>query len=269
MSGRYVALITAGGRLAPDMERVCGTRLKALAPLRDALFIEHVIVALRDSGAVSAIAVVGPVGELSAAGVVADVWADEGATGPENIRRGIVALREAGYLGGEERLLLCATDAVFLHADTVCELIRVAETRPDADVVFPVVREGDYESRFAGSPNVYASLADGSLTGSSVQIVRPAAMERCLPQIERAFAARKSQWEMAKLLGIGVICQFLMRTLTIAAAEARIAAVTGLIVYAPVFADPRVAADVDTLGDYEFALKLVRDEAAGGALLRS
>jgi molybdopterin-guanine dinucleotide biosynthesis protein A len=134
--GRYAALVTAGGRLSSDLAAVCGTTVKALAPLGDVRFIERVIAGLRESGQVSVVAIVGPVAELQAAGITADVWAEERVTGPENIQRGIIALREAGYLVGEERLLLCATDAVFLAGDTVRELIAVAETRPDADIVF-------------------------------------------------------------------------------------------------------------------------------------
>ncbi|MBC8136045.1 MAG: NTP transferase domain-containing protein [Fibrella sp.] len=257
--GQYAALITAGGRLSPELATVCGTTVKALAPLGDSRFIERVQRALQDTGMVSVIAVVGPVGELQKAGIAADVWAEEKVTGPENILQGIVALREAGYLIGEERLLLCATDTVFLHGDTVRELIAIAETRPDADIVFPLVQREAYEAQFPGSPNVYAPLADGAFTGSSAQIVRLSAIGRCLPYIEKAFAARKSQWEMAKLLGWGFIWRFITRTLTIADAVAKVSAITGLNCYAPVFQDARVAADVDALGDYEYAKKVSGD----------
>ncbi|MBC7809101.1 MAG: nucleotidyltransferase family protein [Akkermansiaceae bacterium] len=252
-------MITAGGRLSPELAAVCGTTVKALVPLGDSRFIDRVVFALRDSGAVSAIAIVGPVSELQAAGIAADVWADEKMTGPENIQQGIVALREAGYLIGEERLLLCATDAIFLGAGTVIDLLAVAQTQPEADIVFPIVRREVYEQQFPGSPNVYAPLADGAFTGSSVQVVRPSAIERCLPYIEKAFAARKSQWEMAKLLGWNFTWRFITRTLTVDAAVAKVSAVTGLNCHAPIFPSARIAADVDTLADYEYAMKLTRD----------
>lgn len=255
--GQYAALITAGGRLTPDLSAVCGTTVKALAPLGTGRFIERVIAGLRESGQVSVIAVVGPVAELQAAGITADVWAEERVTGPENIQQGIVALREAGYLRGEERLLLCATDAIFLNGETVRELIAVAETKPDADIVFPIVRREIYDAQYPGSPNTYAPLADGAFTGSSVQIVRPSAVDRCLPYIEKAFAARKSQWAMAKLLGAGFIWRFVTRTLTVADAVSKVSAVTGLNCYAPIFPDARIAADVDTATDYEYAKSVV------------
>lgn len=250
---RYVALVTAGGLLSPELSALCGTKIKALAPLGDRHFIEHVCAAIRASGTVETIAVVGNVAALRDAGVIADIWVEAGATLPENLRRAIAALREAGYLGGEERLLLCATDAVFLHADTVRELCRAAEDAPDADIVFPLVREADYERWFPGSPNVYVPLAGESVTGSSVQIVRPAGIERSLPHIERAFAARKSQWQMVRLLGAGFVWRFVTRTLSVADAVKKVEGATGLTVHAPFLSDARVAADVDSAADYEYA----------------
>ena len=258
---RYAALITAGGTLSPELAALCGTGSKALAPLHGTPFIQHVIHALRTSGIVDVVGVVGCVAELQAAGVVAGVWADAGATAPENIRRGIVALQNAGYLAGDEPLLLCATDAVFLRGDTVCMLCRVAEESPDADIVFPVVRESDYRTQFPGSPNVFTPLASASVTGSSVQIVRPAAVVAALPYIERAFNARKSQWQMAKLLGAGFVCRFVTRTLTITDAAAKVAQITGLNINAPLFADARVAVDVDNVADYEYAHDYAAEEA--------
>lgn len=255
------ALITAGGRLAPEVAGASGATVKALALLEGEPFIGRVLAALRASGAISTIAVAGPVETLRAAGVEADVWAEEGATGPENIQRGIAALRASGTLRGEERLLLCATDVVFLHSDTVRELIRIAAAVPDADIVFPIVRDHHYQRQFPGSPNVYVRLADGAFTGSSVQVVRPAAIEQNLTPIEKAFAARKSQWEMARLLGPAFIWRFVTRTLSSAEAVAKVSALTGLRCHAPIFEDARIAADVDTLADYRFACRVAREEA--------
>ena len=252
---RYAALITAGGRLSPELAALCGTEIKALAPLGDHRFIEYVIAALRDCGMVNTIAIVGDVAALQNAGVTADVWVNEGASLPENMRRAIVGLCNAGHLRGDDRLLLAATDAVFLHPDTVIALARAADIAPAADIVFPLVRQADYQAAFPGSPNVYAPLAGESLTGSSVQIVRPAAIVRCLPSIERAFNARKSQLKMAQLLGAGFLWRFITRTLTIADAVNKVESVTGLSVCAPILPDARVAADIDTVDDYRYAKK--------------
>jgi len=256
------ALITAGGRLSPDFAASCGTDIKALALLGKQTLIERVIAALRTSGLVSVIGIVGPVVRLQKAGICADLWIEEGPTGPENIQRGIVALRKAGHLRSEERLLLSATDVAFLSADTVQELCHVAEQRLDADVVFPIVRGETYDAAFPGSPNTYAPLMEGWFTGSSVQIVRPDAIERNLPVIEKAFAARKSQIAMARLLGLPFIVRFVTRTLSIAAAEARVGALTGLRCYAPVFTDARIAADIDLLADYQYASRFVAEREA-------
>jgi len=209
------------------------------------------------------VAVVGPSADLASAlsgvgdngAAATHLLVDEGATGPENIFRGIAALRDAGaHGGGEGHVLLSATDLPFLTGETVRALIAAVEAEAgDADIVFPIVRRRDYERHFPDSENVYARLRDGEFTGGSVQLVRPAAIERNLALIEKAFSARKSQVQMAYLLGLPFILRFLTRRLGVAEAEQQASRLTGCRCRALLFDDARVAADIDGPTDYHYA----------------
>lgn len=252
------AIVTAGGRLSGPLTESAGTSIKALAPLGGRPLVAHVLDALRASGRVGTVAVVGPRGHLAEAGIEghAPLLVDEGQTGPENILRGLRALAELHGSGGKNdgHVLLSATDVPFLTGDSVRALVEAAEAdAADADIVFPILHRRDYESRFPGSPNEYARLRDGELTGGSVQLVRPSAIEANLPLIEKAFAARKSQVEMARLLGLPFILRFLTRQLTVAQAEEQASRLTGCRCRALVVRDARLAADIDSVADYDYA----------------
>lgn len=152
--------------------------------------------------------------------------------------------------------LVCTSDLPFASADGIEALLQTAPQH--ADLVFPVVSRADYEARFPGSPNVWTKLSGGEYTGGSCLLVRPDALEKNSALIERVFAARKSQWDMARLLGIGFALRFKMGALTITQAEARASELTGCRCVALLGGDPRLSADVDTMADYNYAQEIAR-----------
>jgi GTP:adenosylcobinamide-phosphate guanylyltransferase len=250
------AVVTAGGRLSGDLADRAGTTVKALAPLAGAPLLGRVVSALRSAGGVTRIVVVGPKAEIEsvARAAGADEVHDEGETGPQNVRIGLRAVLEA--VEGEGRAVVASSDLPFLDPEAVCHLLDRAAGVPSADILFPVISRRAYESVFPGSPNVWAPLAGGEYTGGSLLVVRPAAIERNQALIERVFAARKSQFQMARLLGPVFLVKFLARRLTIDEAEARASQITGCQCRALLDADPRLSCDVDHLADYEYALRM-------------
>jgi len=263
------AVVTAGGRIDGEFAREAGTDLKALAPVGGRPVIAHVIDALRASGRVSHVFVVGPKARLGAVDTGADEVLEEGATGPENFRRGLE--RCAEVRGGDDGpALLCATDLAFLSPEAVRWLADQTGTA-DADIVFPIVDEPTYMAAFPGSPNTFAPLVDGHLTGGSLQIVRPRVILENMHLIEAGFAARKSQLAMARLLGPGLVLRFLFKRLTVAAAEARVAKIIGCRVRAlrigpdaPGLVGPRLCADIDGPEDYEYVRRRWAEMSHGG-----
>ena len=80
-------------------------------------------------------------------------------------------------------------------------------------------------------------------------LVRPDALRRSRVQIERVFAARKSQPAMARLLGPVFIARFLTRRLSVAHIEARCGHILGCRGQAVRGAAPELAFDIDTMDD--------------------
>jgi len=118
--------------------------------------------------------------------------------------------------------------------------------------VFPILGRDAYEAEFPNSPNVWTKLKDGPLTGGSVLLVRPAAIERNATLIEKVFEARKSQLGMAKLLGVNIALKFATGRLRVADAEARASAITGCACRVLWDAHPHLACDLDAPAAFTF-----------------
>jgi phosphatidate cytidylyltransferase len=249
--GMIPAVITAGGRLTGELADRAGTEVKALAPMQGRPLIAAMLDALLALPQVGPLAVVGPTETLSAVQAFPDTvtLVTEGETGPENVLRGLDAVAEEGYEG---YVLVCTCDLPFINAEAVRWLLDNAPD--DADIIYPIVTKQEYLEAFPGSPNAWAKIAGEELTGGSVLLMRPAAVRRNRELIERVFNARKSQWEMARLLGVPFLIRFLTGRLTVAQAEARASRLTGCRCRALRGGPPHLASDIDTLADYEWAI---------------
>ena len=242
------AVVTAGGRLSGSLATRAGSDVKALATVAGSTLLSGVLDALRASSRVGQIAVVGPKEQLHPHVGDHASLIDEGASGIDNVRRGLAAVRESA---GDGLVVLAASDLPFLCADAIDDLI--ARAPEDADLVFPILRRAHFESRFPDMPGAWTKLADGELTGGSVLLVRPAAIERNADLIERVFEARKNQWSMARLLGLGTALKFATGRLSVADAERRASALTGCRCRVVWDAHPHLACDLDDDADFDYA----------------
>lgn len=228
-----------------------GVTIKALTVLGEMPLLTRVVSALRRCPQIGVIVVVGPKDEIEAVAcnAGADIILEEGETGPQNVLQGFSAV--SANLG-EGRVLVAASDLPWLNPAAITSLIASTQTS-DADIVFPVISRAEYERVFPTAPNVWTPLREGEFTGGSVLLMRPAAIERNRALIERVFAARKSQWQMARLLGLSFALRFKLGRLSIPQAEARASFLTGCRCLALRGAAPYLAADVDDAADYEWA----------------
>ena len=239
----------AGARLAGEFAQVAQTDIKALTPFGGETFLEIVLCALRESGRVNEIVVVGNVNALQ--GKVPDgvrIVAD-GQSGPANVEIGLNALSNTV---GDSLTLIVASDLPFLHAQAICSLLDNIPLS-DADIVFPLTSRAVFERMFPGMPRVWTPIANYPCTGGSVLLMRPDAVRRNRALIERVFAARKSQWQMAMLLGLPFVFRFKTGKLTVMEAQNRASEITGCRCAAVTDADPRLVLDVDDMDEYRQA----------------
>lgn len=228
------ALVLAGG--PPDPALTGGTLPKAFAPLGGRMMVEYVLASLRATPRISRIALVGPLPFPAAVHVDRPVG-DQGEL-LDNLSAGLAAL------GGEAPVLVLAADIPLLTVSAVDAFLDAA-LAVDADVGYGIVPREDVERDFPGAHKTFVRLREGVFTGGSLVLVRPQAFPRARDVIDRAVRARKSPWDLARLLGTGTVLGLLTGTLRIADLEGRVAALAGIRARAIVCHHPEIALDVD------------------------
>ncbi|MBI3948758.1 MAG: nucleotidyltransferase family protein [Armatimonadetes bacterium] len=259
------AIVTAGGRIDGAFARETGTIIKALLPIAGSTLLARALAALRGSARIRRICVVGPPEvEPTALAAGADRFVPERATGIDNLLLGIEALAAEGPV------VCSASDLPFLSADAVEELIE--RTPADAGLTYVAVTRAEWEQAFPDSPHgFYVPLADGEFTGGCVHVQNAGALRRIEPLVQRAFAARKSQVAMARLLGAGpllrLVAGFLVSRRLAPSSEGlcrRVEALAGCRCAVVRGCRPTLAADVDSLADWRYACRVAARVPAPG-----
>lgn len=250
--GQVDVVLPAGGRLSDAFAREAGVQIKALIDLDGRTILRRTVHALRATGRVRHIAVIGPDAALTEAQASgADALLPEGASGPENMLHGLEWARTQGGAEQTSRALIAATDLPFLTAEAIVAFLDACP--PHADIVVPVVRAADFETQYPNSSSVYVNLRDGEVTLGCAFLVNPATVLRNRAHLERAFAARKSNLAMAQLLGPVFIAKYLARRLTVADIEHRCQRLLNCVGAAIPGAPVELAYDIDLPEEYAYA----------------
>jgi CTP:molybdopterin cytidylyltransferase MocA len=236
------AVVTAGGRLPPDLAARCGTDIKASAVVGGMTLLARTLAALRGVQDVTRIVVVGPDAIRDAAH--ADEFITERATGEENL---LAALRAASG----DRTLFCASDMPFVSGPALADLLE--RSPADACAVYPIFTRDEFDRAYPKARSSFAVLADGAWTGASAFVVRAQTLVRREGVLTRAFAARKSLPALAALFGPALMFSYVRGALRVSDIEARATGLFGEPVVALRGADPALAADCDDAADFDYA----------------
>jgi len=233
-----VAVVLAGGDRDDRLAVTVGAVSKALVPLRDVPMGAYVAHALRASG------VVGPIVWVGAADHrirrLVDVELPSGRRMVDSLSLGLgAALTLAGR---DARLLIVTADIPWWGPEGVRAFVTEA---PEADLVYPIVRESDARARFPDQPRTFARLRDGRFTGGNAVLLRRPAVAAMLPLLDAAFHARKRPWALARLVGFGTLVALLTGTARLADLQERVGTLLGVRARAFVSRDATIAADVD------------------------
>lgn len=245
-------VLPSGGRIAGDFAAEAGQEIKALIEIGGRSVLKRAVEALRATGRVERIVVVGPETVLRHhAAEGADAALPEGSSGPDNIFRGLDWLR--ANRGNDARALVVTTDLPFLTPEA---LVGFLDTCPaDAEVCVPVIRREAFAARYPGSVNDYVRLGDGEWTIGGAFLLDTDALWASRSRIDAVFAARKSQLAMARLLGPHFVARFLTRRLTISDIERRCAHLLGCAGAAVHGCAPELAFDIDLPAHYRYAAR--------------
>src|SRR5205807_10415419 len=170
--------------------------------------VEFVLAALRQAASIRRIALVGPLPLPPAVAACVDVAVGEGGTMLDNVAAGLDAL------GGAGPVLAAGADIPLVTPRAVDAFVRAAQAL-DAEIVYGVVRREDVIREFPRARKTFVRLRDGTLTGGSLILLRPQALARARPVIERAIRARNRPSELARLSGLGALVRVLTGTLAL------------------------------------------------------
>ena len=245
----FDAILPAGGTIPPEFAQQVGTSNKALIQFEGRTILERVIDALRASGQVRRIAVIGP-DEVRAASTGADLILPQGSTGPDNILRGLEAL--ASQPDPPSKVLVVTTDLPFLTPEIVNRFID--QCPKDVAITVPLISKTEFQQRFPGCECSFIRLRDDTWTAGCMYILDVQALRDAKPYIDKIFEVRKSKVGMAKLLGVGFLYNFLTRTLTVPDVERKIQTMLHCTGKAIMHSPPELAYDIDDMSDYQYAL---------------
>jgi molybdopterin-guanine dinucleotide biosynthesis protein A len=251
------AILPAGGRISGDFAAEAGAEVKALISLNGRTVLERTIAALRGTGRVGRIVVIGPE-EVSAhpAAQVADAALPEGGqSSPANILRGLEWLRNARG-GHPDRVLIVTTDLPFITPEAITSFLDACPR--DLDICIPLLQRAEFEARFPDFPLEYVRLRDGEWAMGCAFLVNPQAIIAHRARIEQVFALRKSQIGMMRLLGLRFIARFLLRRLTIKDIERRCLEILDCSGGAIYGCPPELVFDIDLPEEYRYAVEHVR-----------
>jgi molybdopterin-guanine dinucleotide biosynthesis protein A len=246
----YDAILPAGGRIDPAFAERVGTDVKALIKFGDKTILERTLEALSGTERVGRTIVIGGQEVQAAASGLASEVLSEGASGPDNILKGLKHLLASP--NPPKKVMVVTTDLPYLTPEI---LNRFLDACPDAsDICVPLINKKDWFVRFPNSTATFATLSDGTWTTGCAYLIDVSALESAMPQIERVFKNRKNVIGMARLLGPKFLFKFVRKTLNVPDVELKISSMLGCKGAAIRNAPTELAYDIDALDDYEYAI---------------
>ncbi len=195
------AVVLAGGRSKPDLLALTGVSNRALLQIEGETMLARVVRALRESAWVDRVYVVG------------DVTPPKGCDSLPDTGDFVENVLQATSLVADEQYLLYATaDTPFLTSQAVADFVSRA-LESGAEMCYPIIPLELCVQRFPNMPRTALSLREGTFTGGNLLLVRAGVVRRQAELLRRAFAARKSVWAMAKILGAPIILRVVLAKL--------------------------------------------------------
>ncbi|GIV15865.1 MAG: hypothetical protein KatS3mg022_1300 [Armatimonadota bacterium] len=195
------AVVLAGGQSKPELLAATGVTNRALLQIEGETMLARVAHALRQSGAVERVLVVGNVTPPEGCPALPD-------TGDfvENVLQATAAVAEQDYI------LYATADTPFLTPQAVRDFV-ARSLQSGADMCYPIIPLELCRQRFPNMPRTALSLREGTFTGGNLLLVRAGVVRRQAELLRRAFAARKSVWALAKILGARIILRAVLAKL--------------------------------------------------------
>ncbi|HBC93835.1 MAG TPA: hypothetical protein DCZ10_13305 [Pelotomaculum sp.] len=244
------AVVLAGSSNDGPLRECSEARYEALIPIGGKIMVQYVVEALLGCPQVRRVVVVGPVAELSPFfnGEQVSVIGSRGGI-MDNIEAGLKSCLEAG------RVLLVTSDIPMLTTQAVNDFLELCGDM-SGDLYYPIISKQVVENKFPTTRRTYVNLKEGVFTGGNLFLINPAVFKQCVENGQKIISLRKSPVGLCRLIGLGFVLKFLMRSLTIAEAEQKASQLLGRIKGIVVMSKyPEVGVDVDKPADLTLALR--------------
>ncbi|MGE4282423.1 MAG: NTP transferase domain-containing protein [Clostridia bacterium] len=237
------ALILAG----EDFERKgLGVSVKALVEIHGKPMVYYVIDALKKSGIIGKIVMVGPSKILYPLfHDQIDCIIDGKQSMLDNVFEGMQ------HLGVERKVLISTSDIPMLTSECINDFVVQAE-QVNADLCYPIVDKAVNDLRFSGIERTYTKMKEGTFTGGNLFYVNPLIVNKCCSKAQQLINHRKNVLKMAQILGWKTLFLLFTKKLSIQYAEERFSRIFDIKAKAIISTFPELANDVDKISDLNF-----------------
>lgn len=193
------AVVLAGGKNGPEMRAATGVENRALTPLGGTTMLGCVVAALTAAASLGRVFVVGPMPPSPEYTTV---------TGGETMLYNLMVGLTAAQADGDGMVLVSTSDIPFLTSAAVEDFVRQASAS-GADLCFSYVPVELCYAKYPQMKRTAIKVREGKVTLGNLFLVNPRFLIAHQKTIMQAYAARKSPFQVGRLLGWGLLARFL------------------------------------------------------------
>jgi len=235
------AIILAG----KSENQLIGERTKGLIDIKGKPMISYVMDALKESGMINKILIIGDHGDLSRMVVPHEVEViDDRGSILDNV------ITSVEYFNKDHRILIVTCDIPFLTVEAVNDFVEKS-LKSHADICYPIIEKNVCESKYPLAKRTYAKLKEGTFTGGNMILLNPKVLDRCIPKAKDMINYRKNPMKMSRVLGVSFLLKLSMGILTIGSVEKRVEKLLGIKPKAIITQYAEIGNDVDKPEDIE------------------
>jgi CTP:molybdopterin cytidylyltransferase MocA len=162
----------------------------------------------------------------------------------------------------ERGILLTTADHPLLDPAMIKELCAI-QGAENPDVRVGLVRHDHVMEQYPEARCTALGFSDGPYCGTNLFLFRTERSRRLIQQWQAVEQARKTPWRVVGILGPVAVLGYLFGRLSLARALQLLSRRMDLDIGATLLSNARAALDVDTVGDWEFAGRLIQTDAPG------
>lgn len=230
---------------------------KPLLKIKDKPMILYVTDALKATGIVNKIVIVGNARNLSSLFKGDDIChvINGGKNMMDNLVLGIKYLQD--NFQDNDRVLVLTSDIPMITPEAIVDFVEKARAI-GGDFCYPIVKKEVNIEKFPEAKRTYARLKEGTFTGGNIIYINPRIIDNLMDKAQQVIENRKKPIKLVRMLGWSFTMKFLLGRLTIPKVEERVSNMLGIDARAVISDYPEIGNDVDKPSDVEMAENYIK-----------